>query len=94
MFRQLFPRLVAVLVLGPGVLAAAGRASDDDPGDDDVARLLALHEAVLEAHRQGDVELLLGDGTVPVEFVSAWIELYRKVDGRWMRTGNVSNFRP
>jgi hypothetical protein len=35
------------------------------------------------------------DGTEsPVEFVSAWIELYEKRDGRWLRTGNVSNFKP
>lgn len=31
---------------------------------------------------------------VPIEFVSAWIELYEKRGGRWLRTGNVSNFRP
>lgn len=31
---------------------------------------------------------------VPVEFVSAWIELYERRDGRWWRTGNVSNFKP
>jgi hypothetical protein len=30
----------------------------------------------------------------PVEFVSAWVELYEKRDGRWMRVGNVSNFKP
>lgn len=29
----------------------------------------------------------------PVEFVSAWIELYQKKHGRWWRVGNVSNFR-
>jgi hypothetical protein len=35
------------------------------------------------------------DGTVqPLEFVSAWIELYEKRDGRWLRVGNVSNFKP
>lgn len=34
------------------------------------------------------------DGTaVPIEFVSAWIELYEKQAGRWRRTGNVSNFQ-
>jgi hypothetical protein len=31
---------------------------------------------------------------VPIEFVSAWIELYEKRDGRWLRVGNVSNFKP
>jgi len=30
----------------------------------------------------------------PVEFVSAWVELYEKVDGFWRMSGNVSNFRP
>lgn len=30
----------------------------------------------------------------PLQFVSAWIELYQKRDGRWFRVGNVSNFRP
>lgn len=34
-------------------------------------------------------------GTVEsLEFVSAWIELYEKKAGRWLRVGNVSNFRP
>jgi hypothetical protein len=28
-----------------------------------------------------------------VEFVSAWIELYQKRNGRWYRVGNVSNFK-
>ena len=30
----------------------------------------------------------------PLEFTSAWIELYEKVDGEWKMTGNVSNFQP
>ena len=30
----------------------------------------------------------------PLEFVSAWIELYQKREGRWLRVGNVSNFKP
>lgn len=30
----------------------------------------------------------------PLEFVSAWIELYEKRDGRWLRVGNVSSFKP
>jgi glutamine synthetase len=29
----------------------------------------------------------------PIHFVSAWIELYEKKDGRWLRIGNVSNFK-
>lgn len=31
---------------------------------------------------------------VPIAFVCAWIELYRKEDGRWRSVGNVSNFKP
>ena len=30
----------------------------------------------------------------PIEFVSAWVELYEKRGGRWYGVGNVSNFRP
>jgi hypothetical protein len=38
-------------------------------------------------------EQTAADGTaVPVEFVSAWIELYERRGGRWVRVGNVSNF--
>jgi hypothetical protein len=29
----------------------------------------------------------------PLAFVSAWIELYEKRDGKWIQTGNVSNFK-
>ena len=34
-----------------------------------------------------------GDEALPLEFTSAWIELYKKSDGRWMQVGNVSNFK-
>ena len=30
---------------------------------------------------------------VSIEFDSAWIELYEKRNGRWVRIGNVSNIR-
>lgn len=30
----------------------------------------------------------------PLEFVSSWVELYEKRNGRWLRVGNVSNFKP
>ena len=33
-------------------------------------------------------------GERPIEFVYAWIELYRLVDGRWRLVGNVSCQRP
>lgn len=32
-------------------------------------------------------------GKDPLQFVCAWIELYQKRDGRWLRVGNVSNFK-
>lgn len=35
------------------------------------------------------------DGTSkPLEFESAWIELYERRGGHWYRVGNVSNFKP
>jgi hypothetical protein len=35
------------------------------------------------------------DGAVaPLEFVSSWISLYEKRNGRWVGIGNVSNFKP
>lgn len=36
-----------------------------------------------------------GEGEMAqLEFNSSWIELYEKRNGRWVRTGNVSNIRP
>jgi len=32
--------------------------------------------------------------TGPLEFVCAWIELYEKVNGKWLNIGNISNFKP
>lgn len=34
-----------------------------------------------------------GGAQEPLEFVSAWIELYEKRGDRWYRIGNVSNFK-
>jgi hypothetical protein len=48
---------------------------------------------VVQVHVEG--EQRGSDGEVsPLEFTSAWIELYEKRDGRWLRVGNVSNFKP
>jgi hypothetical protein len=152
---------VAILcgALSSCVSPAAPRASSD------ADQLLALHEEVLRAHRESNIDLLLAaeeddyvvanrgevtrpdrkarreglgpylqrtrfskyadkvppivkvssDGSLgwvvvqvealgeqttstgavePIEFVSAWIELYEKRNGRWVRVGNVSNFKP
>lgn len=35
-----------------------------------------------------------GKPTGPLEFTSAWTELYEKIDGKWRMIGNVSNFAP
>ena len=35
-----------------------------------------------------------GDVSGPLEFVSAWIELYEKINGEWKMVGNVSNLQP
>jgi hypothetical protein len=32
-------------------------------------------------------------GETPIEFTCAWIELYEKRAGKWVRVGNVSNFK-
>ena len=155
-------RIRGILSVVAGICLAQGSWAFGVAKDVDVLR--SLHEKVLRAHRQSDVELLLedeapdtvvanrgeitrptlderrrrlgayltrtsfreyrdliepvvsvsDDGTLgwlvvqvqargtqmteegkkePVEFVSAWIELYRKKDGRWWRVGNVSNFQ-
>lgn len=34
-----------------------------------------------------------GQPTIPLEFTCAWIELYKKQDGKWKMTGIVSNFK-
>ena len=84
---------------------ACATAPADTAGDR--ALLLALHEQAMEAHRKGDVELLLqadaedfvlaSRGEIsrpsPIQFESAWIELYEKRGGSWRRVGNVSNFK-
>jgi hypothetical protein len=35
----------------------------------------------------------VGGEDQPLAFISAWIELYEKRAGRWIQTGNLSNFR-
>jgi hypothetical protein len=146
-------------------LLLVGCATGGAPSPSDAQQLLTLHEEVMRAHRESDVDLLLkaeeddhvvagrgeitrpdrnarrerlgpyltatrfstyadkvppivkvsSDGSLgwvivqveargeqttpsgaiqPLEFVSAWIELYEKKDGRWIRVGNVSNFKP
>ena len=32
--------------------------------------------------------------TGPFSFTSAWISMFRKIDGVWKMVGNVSNFKP
>jgi len=47
---------------------------------------------VAQIHAQG-VQSSLADKKEPVEFDSAWIELYQKREGKWCSIGNVSNFK-
>ena len=35
-----------------------------------------------------------GGKSIPIESTWAWIELYEKREGRWLRVGEVSNVRP
>ena len=35
----------------------------------------------------------IGGAGRSIQFESGWIELYEKRDGRWLRVGNVSNFK-
>ncbi len=45
-----------------------------------------------QVHVRG-VQLTLAGRKEPVEFDSAWIELYEKRGGKWYSVGNVSNFK-
>lgn len=47
---------------------------------------------VVQVYARGRQTAAEGDSR-PLEFTSAWIELYKKVSGRWQRIGNVSNFK-
>ena len=44
--------------------------------------------------RANGIQTAEGGAKEPIQFVSAWVELYQKRGGRWYRVGNVSNFRP
>jgi hypothetical protein len=75
---------------------AAGLAAEADQQE-----LLLLHEAVLAAHRDNDLDSWMQDESDDYVMVSrgeiqfwAWIELYEKRHGQWLRTGNVSNHKP
>jgi hypothetical protein len=59
------------------------RISDDAT----LAWLIAQVHVVGTQHRPNGTD-------VDFDVVWAWIELYEKRDGRWLRTGNVSNQRP
>lgn len=53
----------------------------------------SLGWVIVQVEAQG--EQTIANGPVErLEFVSAWIELYQKRNGAWLRVGNISNFRP
>ena len=66
---------------------------------DEVAPVIRVSEdgtlgwVIVQVYASGEQRGESGQ-TTPVEFTSAWIELYEKRGGRWLRTGNVSNFKP
>lgn len=47
---------------------------------------------IVQVYARGEQTYSEGTGK-PIEFTSAWIELYQKRSGRWFRIGNVSNFK-
>lgn len=53
----------------------------------------SLGWVIVQVEARGEQTTLTG-AVEPLEFVSAWIELYEKRNGRWVRVGNVSNFKP
>jgi hypothetical protein len=58
-----------------------------------VSRDGSLGWVVAQVEAKG-VQTAPDGAVVPVEFVSSWISLYEKRNGRWLRVGNVSNFKP
>lgn len=52
----------------------------------------SLGWVIVQIEAQGEQRTASG-AVERLEFVSAWIELYRKQNGRWLRVGNVSNFK-
>lgn len=48
---------------------------------------------VVQIHARG-VQRTMPGKEEPLDFTSAWIELYEKRGGRWYSVGNVSNFKP
>ncbi len=53
----------------------------------------SLGWVIVQVYARGE-QRIASSKTAPLEFISAWIELYEKRDGTWLRTGNVSNFKP
>ena len=53
----------------------------------------SLGWVIVQVHARG-VQVGANGEKEPLEFESAWIELYRKHAGKWYSVGNVSNFKP
>lgn len=58
-----------------------------------VSRDGSLAWVVVQVHAEGVQREQGGGGEKPLAFTAAWIELYEKREGRWLRVGNVSNFK-
>jgi hypothetical protein len=52
----------------------------------------SLGWVVVQVRAKGEQDVAPGK-TEPIEFESAWIELYRRGPNGWQRVGNVSNFK-
>lgn len=48
---------------------------------------------IVRVEVEGGRATAAGD-TVPVDFASAWVQLFRRVDGRWVAVANVSDVVP
>ena len=80
--------------LGPYLEATRFELYEDDV--EPVVRVSAdgtLGWVMAQVHARGVQTTPSGEERT-IEFTSAWIELYEKREGRWWRTGNVSNFKP
>lgn len=58
-----------------------------------VSRDGSLGWVIVQVRATG-VQITQDGGSRPLTFESAWIELYERHEGRWLRVGNVSNFKP
>ena len=80
-------------MLGPYLSATNFQEYRDEvPPVVNISQDETLGWVIVQIYARGE-QTTPGGKRVPIQFVSAWIELYEKRDKRWLRTGNVSNFK-